>query len=129
MALHHPTVHLEDEQLRALEHLALEERQSVDELIRRAVDRYLAQRRRDTDDWGERFDRLVAQVQVRMRSDVAPAEIEADIGAAREQVRSERAGAIEGIRRGLESAARNDGRPVEEIFAELRSRYGPPAEA
>jgi hypothetical protein len=97
MALHHTNVHLEDEQLRALERLAAEEQRSVDELVRRAVDGYLAQRRRDTDDWGECFDRPVAQVQARMPPDAAPAEIEADIGAAREQVRSERAGAIEGI--------------------------------
>lgn len=34
---------------------------------------------------------------------------------------AERAAAIEGIRRGVESAARGEGRPVEEVFAELRS--------
>jgi prevent-host-death family protein len=36
----------------------------------------------------------------------------------------DRAEAIEGIRQGLESAARGEGRPPEEIFAELRARYG-----
>ena len=41
---------------------------------------------------------------------------------------AERAAAIEGIRRGLESAARGEGRPVDEVFADLRSRYGLPAE-
>ena len=41
---------------------------------------------------------------------------------------AERAAAIEGIRRGLESAARGEGRPVDEVFAELRSRHGLPAE-
>lgn len=59
-----------------------------------------------------------------MPSDVAPAEVEADMGSAREENRSERTGAIEGIRRGLESAARGEGRPVDEVFAEPRSRYG-----
>jgi prevent-host-death family protein len=38
----------------------------------------------------------------------------------------ERAEAIEGIRRGLASAARGEGRPVEEVSAELRSKYGLP---
>src|SRR3954447_17255530 len=37
---------------------------------------------------------------------------------------AERAEAIEGIRRGLESAARGEGRSAEEIFAELRARHG-----
>jgi prevent-host-death family protein len=37
---------------------------------------------------------------------------------------AERAEAIEGIRRGLESAARGEGRPAEEIYAELRAKYG-----
>ncbi len=36
----------------------------------------------------------------------------------------DRAEAIEGIRRGLESAARGEGRPAEEIYAELRSHHG-----
>jgi hypothetical protein len=34
----------------------------------------------------------------------------------------EPAEAIEGIRRGLASAARGEGRPVEDVFAELRSK-------
>lgn len=37
---------------------------------------------------------------------------------------AERAEALEGIRRGLESAARGEGRPAEEIYAELRERHG-----
>jgi PHD/YefM family antitoxin component YafN of YafNO toxin-antitoxin module len=36
----------------------------------------------------------------------------------------DRAQAIEGIRRGLESAARGEGIPIEEAFAELRAKYG-----
>src|SRR2546422_6880170 len=35
----------------------------------------------------------------------------------------ERAEAIEGIRRGLESAARGEGSPAEEVFAEIQARY------
>jgi prevent-host-death family protein len=40
----------------------------------------------------------------------------------------ERAEAIDGIRRGLESAARGEGRPAEEVFAEIRSKYDIPHE-
>lgn len=39
---------------------------------------------------------------------------------------ADRAEAIEGIRLGLESAARGEGRPPEEIFAEIRTRLGIP---
>jgi len=35
----------------------------------------------------------------------------------------DRAEAIAGIRRGLESVTRGEGRSVEDVFAELRSRY------
>jgi predicted transcriptional regulator len=41
----------------------------------------------------------------------------------------DRAEAIEGIRRGLESAARGEGRPPEEIYAEIRARHGRSLEA
>ncbi len=40
-------IYLDEEQLRALKHLATEERQSVANLVRRAVDAYLAQRLAD----------------------------------------------------------------------------------
>ena len=40
----------------------------------------------------------------------------------------DRAEAIEGIRRGLESMRRGEGRPVEEAFAELRAKYDVPDE-
>jgi prevent-host-death family protein len=38
----------------------------------------------------------------------------------------ERAEAIEGVRLGLESAARGEGRPVDEVFSDLRATYGVP---
>ncbi len=40
----------------------------------------------------------------------------------------DRAQAIEGIRRGLESMRRGEGRPVEEAFADLRAKYDAPGE-
>lgn len=42
---------------------------------------------------------------------------------------AERAEAIAGIRRGLESMKQGDGRPAEEFFAELRKRFGLPAKS
>jgi hypothetical protein len=36
----------------------------------------------------------------------------------------DRAEAIEGIRRGLESWKRGEGRPIDEAFADLRARLG-----
>ena len=83
------TIELEDEQVRALESAAAEERRSVDELIRQAVDGYLARRRRDWSDWGRRFDNLVERVQAHVPPDVTPEEIEADITAARAEYRAE----------------------------------------
>jgi prevent-host-death family protein len=41
----------------------------------------------------------------------------------------ERVEAIAGIRRGLESAARGEGRPIHEAAAELRTRYDLPTNA
>src|SRR5690349_4813186 len=85
------TIELDDEQARALERVAAEEQRSVDELIRQAVGGYLAQRHHDRSDWGRRFDALVARIQSRIPPDTTPEEIEADITAARAEVRAERA--------------------------------------
>jgi prevent-host-death family protein len=38
----------------------------------------------------------------------------------------ERAQTIEGIRRGLEQMKRGEGRPSEEVFAEIRQKFGIP---
>ena len=37
---------------------------------------------------------------------------------------ADRADAIEGIRQGLESAARGEGRPAEEVYARIRAKFG-----
>jgi hypothetical protein len=88
MVLRRTTVELEDAQIHELERLAARQAAPVDELVRRAVDRYLAAQ---SDDWGARFDALVARVQSRLPDDVIPDEIEADITAARAEVRAMRA--------------------------------------
>lgn len=83
-------IYLDDEQLRALKHLAAEEQASVADLVRKAIDGYLASRFSSADDWGRRFDDLVERVQRRVPPDMKPREIEADITAARDEVRRAR---------------------------------------
>jgi hypothetical protein len=80
-------IYLDAEQVRALRHLAAEEHQSVAQLIRQAVDQYLSREFSNRKDWGRRFDELVARIQQRIPPGVTPEEIEADITAAREEVR------------------------------------------
>jgi hypothetical protein len=80
-------IHLDEEQLRVLEQLAAENRQSVAEIVREAVDEYLAKRVGDGRVWRDRLDALLDRVQSRIPGDTAPDEIEADITAARDEVR------------------------------------------
>lgn len=83
-------IYLDDDQLRMLKHLAAEERQSVADLVRQAVDAYLAQRVADDAAWREQFDQLLARVRSRIPATIPSQEIEADITAAREEVKQER---------------------------------------
>lgn len=83
-------IYLDERQLRALKHIAIEDRQSVAELIRCAVDAYLAKRLAEDTAWRDRLLQLLSDVQSRMPADVTPEEIEADISAARDEVRQER---------------------------------------
>lgn len=80
-------VYLDEDQLRALKHLAVEQRASVADLVRQAVDSYLARRLHEDPSWPERLDRLVERVRARVPEEVAPEQIEEDITAAREEVR------------------------------------------
>jgi hypothetical protein len=82
------TIQLEESQLQELERLAARDAESVDALIQHAVERYLAAR---ADNWGARFDALVARVQSRLPDDLDPEQIELDITAARNEVRADRA--------------------------------------
>lgn len=59
-------VYLDNEQLRALKHIAVEEGVSFTELVRRALSVFTAAYgRKGIPPWEERFDRLVAQVRER----------------------------------------------------------------
>jgi hypothetical protein len=51
------------------------------------VDSFLAQRLKERDDWGKRFDALVERIQTRVPVPMTPEQVEADITAAREEVR------------------------------------------
>ena len=83
-------VYLEDEQLRALKYLAAEHRQSVADLVRQAVDDYLAKHFCNSEEWSERFESLVSRIQKRIPVGATPEQIEADITTARDEVRQAR---------------------------------------
>jgi predicted nucleotidyltransferase len=87
IAVQRTNIYLEEEQLRALKHLAAEERQSVADLVREAVDDYLAKHMADETLWQERFETLIERVRSRVPAKIPPAEIGADISAARDGVR------------------------------------------
>ena len=80
-------IYLDEDQLRSLKHLAAEDERRVAELVREAIDDYLARRLADDAAWRERFDRLVERVRARVPAGISPDEIEADITAARDEVR------------------------------------------
>lgn len=69
MARRPTTIELEEAQLQELERLAARESQSVDDLVRRAVDRYLVTQ---TDDWGTRFESLAGRARSYLPADLTP---------------------------------------------------------
>ena len=80
-------VYLDDDQLRALKHLAAEEGLSLAELVRQAVDRLLAARGTLDPSWQERLERVVGRIREHAPPGVRPEEIEADITTASNEVR------------------------------------------
>ena len=84
-------IELRDDQLEELERMAGEERRSVDQLVQLAVGDYLARHHRDLSDWSRRWGSLAVEVRSGTRPSVPPEEIEPDIAAASEEVRTERA--------------------------------------
>jgi hypothetical protein len=83
-------IYLDEQRLRTLKHMAAEENRSVADIVRSAIDAYLVERRIDDPSWRERMTQLVERIQSRIPPDITPDEIEADITAAREEVRRER---------------------------------------
>lgn len=80
-------IYLDEDQLRALKHLAVEEQQSVALLVRRAVDEFLSRQFAERTDWGDRFDALVQRIRSRVPTGLTADVIEMDITAARDEVR------------------------------------------
>ena len=85
--MYRTNIYLDQEQVRALKHLAAEEGASLSELIRRAVDSYIATRLAEDTSWRERLDDFLVRIRSRPPANIAPEEIEADITTAREEVR------------------------------------------
>lgn len=79
-------IYLDEDQLRMLKHLAVEEHQSVADLVRRAVDAYLAQRIADNRAWREQLDHLIERIHSRLPATISSREIEADVTAAPQEV-------------------------------------------
>lgn len=88
-------VYLEDDQLRLLKHIAVEENRSFTDLVRQALQEFLERYQQKThpapavNEWQRRLDRLLAQVHERTAAFSAE-EIEADITAASEESRRQR---------------------------------------
>ena len=97
-------IYLDEEQARVLRHLAIEEGRSFTDVVREALNTYLAQRglvatSRVTgplrsmpyEEWKSSFMDAVERMRAHIPPDITPDEIEAEITAAREEVRRERA--------------------------------------
>ncbi len=84
------TIELSEDQLRKLEKLAASEQRTLDEVVQFAIGDYLA-RRQGRSAWAKRFGEAVEQVRAGIPPDVTPDEIEADVTAAWDEYRAERA--------------------------------------
>ncbi len=91
-------IYLDEQELKLLKHLAVEEQASLAALVRRAVRWYLStatsrvkspSRQLSDAEWSGRLDTLLAAIQARLPA-LLPEEVEADITAAREEVRQAR---------------------------------------
>lgn len=104
-------IYLDEEQGRLLRHLAVEEGRSFTDLVREALNAYLAQRgltstsrvigpRRSVPagEWRARFADTLRQIRAGAPADLGPDEIESEITAARDEVRRERAARRQTVR-------------------------------
>lgn len=88
-------IYLEEDQLRLLKHIAVKEGRSFTELVRQALQEFLACYQQNTkrvpsrDEWNRRLEQLLARVR-QQTSAFFPEEIEADITTASKQSRRRR---------------------------------------
>lgn len=85
--MQHADVALEDTQYQKLQCIARENGVSVSDLVQRVVEEYLEQRRRAA---LAKLDAAVTELRAHLPTDLTAEEIEAEITAAREEVREER---------------------------------------
>jgi len=88
--LHRGNVYLDDDRYTALELVSAEQRMSTGELVRRAVDLYLAAYLADEPIWNARFERLVNQIREPGAHRTAPEELETDIAQVLHRLRERR---------------------------------------
>ena len=86
-SIEHVDVTLDAEEVQALQRIAVRDGRTVHDLVRQAVHDFVAQRDIADQEWRERLDRLVERVRSRIPPEITPEEIEADITAARAEVR------------------------------------------
>lgn len=84
-------IYLEEEQLRLLKHLAVEEGRSFTELVRQALQEFLERYQPKTAraQWSQRLEQLLERVHRRTRG-FSPEEIEADVTVASKEARRQR---------------------------------------
>lgn len=87
MALRRTNIYLEDDQLNALKVVAATRGSSFATVVRDAVDAYLRDQLVDDLVWRTELEALIDRVRSRIDPAITPEEIEADITAAREEVR------------------------------------------
>jgi predicted transcriptional regulator len=83
-------IYLDDHQLDALRLLAAADRQSVAMLVREAVDGYIQRRLADDAAWRDQLMTTIERIRAQIPLSLTSAEIEADITAARDEVREQR---------------------------------------
>lgn len=88
------TVVLDELDLAALNELTEHDNPTVADVLTMAVRTYIVRRSRSDADWRHRWDEAVANIRRGVPEDVTPEEIEADIFAAREEVRREASGTL-----------------------------------
>ena len=98
------SISLDEEQVRALRDLSTKEGRSLTDVVREALDEYLVRRRGHSlprvigrrqhipeGEWRARFDAALERIRASIPPDLDPEEIEAELTAARAEVRRERA--------------------------------------